>query len=177
MKPNPLPPIGVTFTPTFCACHALILVSARRRALVLRPPQRPLSEVTTISPTFLVAGRFTRNGWRYSGLARARLRASASMRPTYGREARIRSCAFFIFEAATISMALVILRVLCTLLILPRISFELAIAAFLPRAVLLEIRDGRGERLLAFAIQVLGRFDLVDERCVLASYERAQSAL
>ena len=35
---------------------------------------------------------------------------------------RMRSCAFFIFEAATISIALVILRVFCTLLILARIS-------------------------------------------------------
>ena len=40
----------------------------------------------------------------------------------------MRSWAFFIFEAATISMALVILRVLCTLLILFRISFEPAIS-------------------------------------------------
>ena len=47
---------------------------------------------------------------------------------TYGRVARIRSWAFFIFEAATISIALVILRVFCTLLILLRISFEPAIA-------------------------------------------------
>jgi hypothetical protein len=40
----------------------------------------------------------------------------------YGRVARMRSCAFLIFEAATISIALVILRVFCTLLILFRIS-------------------------------------------------------
>src|SRR5690349_12496068 len=39
----------------------------------------------------------------------------------------MRSCAFFILDAATISMALVILRVLCTLLILLRISLEPAI--------------------------------------------------
>jgi hypothetical protein len=39
----------------------------------------------------------------------------------------MRSCAFFIFEAATISIAFVILRVLCTLLIFVRISFEPAI--------------------------------------------------
>ena len=42
----------------------------------------------------------------------------------------MRSCAFFIFEAATISIALVILRVLCTLLILLRISLAPAIALF-----------------------------------------------
>jgi len=49
-------------------------------------------------------------------------------RRTYGRDARMRSCAFFIFEAATISIALVILRVLCTLLILLRISLEPAMS-------------------------------------------------
>src|SRR5690349_15580712 len=40
----------------------------------------------------------------------------------------MRSCARFIFEAATISIAFVILRVLCTLLILLRISLDPAIA-------------------------------------------------
>src|ERR1700676_2525745 len=40
----------------------------------------------------------------------------------------MRSCARRIFDAATISIALVILRVFCTLLILPRISFIPAIA-------------------------------------------------
>src|SRR5271155_5156116 len=167
MNPSPLPPIGVTLTSIPCARHPLHFAKARRSALVLSPPQSPLSDVTTISPTFLTLGRFTRNGWRYSGLASARCRARASMRPTYGREARIRSCAFFIFEAATISIALVILRVLCTLLILPRISFELAIGS-LPRAVLLELRDGRGECLLALTVKVLRRFNLVDERSVFA---------
>ena len=42
----------------------------------------------------------------------------------------MRSWAFFIFEAETISIAFVILRVLCTLLILLRISFEPAIVRF-----------------------------------------------
>src|SRR5271170_4721932 len=173
MNPSPLPPIGVTLTSIPCARHPLHFAKARRSALVLSPPQSPLSDVTTISPTFLTLGRFTRNGWRYSGLASARCRARASMRPTYGRDARIRSCAFFIFEAATISIALVILRVLCTLLILPRISFGLAIVPFLPGSVLLEVRDGSGECLLAFAIEVLCRLELVHQRSVLALQERA----
>ena len=56
-----------------------------------------------------------------------------NIRSTYGRDARIRSWAFFIFEAETISIALVILRVLCTLLILVRISLELAMSDFLLR--------------------------------------------
>jgi len=42
----------------------------------------------------------------------------------------MRSWAFFIFEAATISIAFVILRVLCTLLILLRISLEPAMSAY-----------------------------------------------
>src|ERR1700761_6261285 len=46
----------------------------------------------------------------------------------YGRAARMRSWARRIFDAATISIAFVILRVFCTLLILPRISFIPAIA-------------------------------------------------
>ena len=45
----------------------------------------------------------------------------------YGRAARMRSCAFRIFEAETISIALVIFFVLSTLLILPRISLPAAI--------------------------------------------------
>jgi hypothetical protein len=48
----------------------------------------------------------------------------------YGRDARMRSCALRIFDAATISIALVILRVDATLLILLRISFEPAIVSF-----------------------------------------------
>ena len=46
----------------------------------------------------------------------------------YGRAVRMRSCARRIFDAATISIALVILRVFCTLLILVRISFDPGIA-------------------------------------------------
>jgi len=45
----------------------------------------------------------------------------------YGRAWRIRSCALRILDAATISIALVILRVFCTLLILVRISLLPAI--------------------------------------------------
>jgi hypothetical protein len=51
----------------------------------------------------------------------------------YGRAARMRSCALRILDAATISMALVILLVFCTLLILPRIS--LVLATFCPFAL------------------------------------------
>ena len=47
----------------------------------------------------------------------------------YGRAARMRSCALRIFDAATISIALVIFRVFCTLLILMRISFVPAIVS------------------------------------------------
>ena len=66
-----------------------------------------------------------RNGCLYSVLALRDVQRDAAARARRtGRDARMRSCAFFIFEAATISIALVILRVLCTLLILLRISFE-----------------------------------------------------
>ena len=96
--------------------------------LVLRPPHRPLSVVTRIAPTRLTVSRFARKGCLYSVLALATCSAICSARSTYGRDARMRSWAFFIFEAATISIALVILRVLCTLLILFRISFDPAIS-------------------------------------------------
>ena len=73
-------------------------------------------------PTFLTVLRSTRNGWRYSGLAWLMCAATLRIFSAYGRAARMRCCAFLILEAATISMALVILRVFCTLLILVRIS-------------------------------------------------------
>ena len=44
----------------------------------------------------------------------------------------MRSWAFFIFEAETISIALVILRVLCTLLILFVIALEPAMSSDVP---------------------------------------------
>src|SRR5512137_2704714 len=123
--------------------------------LVLRPPHRPLSVVTTMAPTRFTVSRLARNGCLYSVLALATCIAICRARNTYGRDARIRSWAFFIFEAETISIAFVILRVLCTLLILLRISFDPAMAVVLAppdrasvRAVLLEVLDGGGERLL-----------------------------
>src|ERR1700693_3971574 len=101
----------------------------------------------------------------------------ASMRPTYGRDARMRSWARFILDAATISIALVILRVLCTLLILLRISFDPAIAKFLEGPVLLEVLDRRGEVLLGAGVEILGRFDLLQQRGILALDERPKTRL
>src|SRR4030095_4117935 len=129
------------------AVHSLCWFSTRRRTLVLRPPHSPLSVVTTIAPTRFTSSRLTRNGCLYSVFALATCIAISSARSTYGRDARIRSWAFFILEAETISIAFVILRVLCTLLILLRISFEPAIwnnpggRRRSVRAVLLEILD------------------------------------
>ena len=104
------------------AFQSLCLFSTRRSTLVLSPPHRPLSVVTTMAPTRFTASRGTRNGCRYSVAAAEMCIMMSNTRSVYGREARMRSWAFFIFEAATISIALVILRVLCTLLILLRIS-------------------------------------------------------
>src|SRR4029434_7449171 len=122
------------------------------------PPHRPLSVVTTIAPTRRTASCRCRNGCLYSVLALATCIAICSARSRYGRDARIRSCAFFIFDAATISMALVILRVLCTLLILPRISLELGMAS--ERAGLLEVLDRRRQRLLVVGAHVAVLLDL-----------------
>ena len=99
---------------------------------MLSPPHSPLSVVITMAPTRLTVSRLTRNGWRYSVEAFDARMAMFSMPIRYGRDWRIRSWAFFIFEAATICMALVILLVLCTLLILLRISLDPAIAHSLP---------------------------------------------
>src|SRR6478735_1704461 len=69
------------------------------------------------------------NGWTYSGFALPRLAAMLRTLSLYGRAWRMRSCALRIFDAATISMALVIFLVLSTDLILPRISLPAAIGA------------------------------------------------
>jgi ATP synthase F0 subunit b len=88
-----------------------------RSTLVFRPPQSPLSVVTTIRPALFTTSRRTRNGLRYSGLACARCAAMLRILSAYGRAVRMRSCALRIFDAETISIALVILRVFWTLLI------------------------------------------------------------
>src|SRR5438045_7602040 len=177
------------------ARHSLCCCTTTRSTLVLRPPHKPLSVVTTIAPTRFTGSRTTRNGCRYSVFAFEMCIAMLNAFSTYGRVARIRSCAFFIFDAATISIALVILRVLCTLLILFRISFAPAIASSVtvphPRpspangrgefraaaangrrsskcAVFLEVLDRRGQRLFVVGGQVLGLFDAVHQRRVLA---------
>ena len=54
------------------------------------------------------------------------MRREAARSRLYGRAARIRSWAFLIFDAATISIAFVIFFVFSTLLILPRISLPAA---------------------------------------------------
>src|ERR1700754_1867634 len=95
---------------------------------VFMPPHRPLSVVTRIRPAVFAPSFFNMNGWRYSGFALLMCEAIARTLSAYGRAERMRSWARRIFDAATISIALVILRVFCTLLILPRISFIPAIA-------------------------------------------------
>src|SRR6266542_4540318 len=153
------------------ARHSLCWLSTRRSTFVFRPPHSPLSVVMTTAPARFTVSRRTRNGWRYSVFAFAMCIAIWNARCTYGREARIRSCAFFIFDAATISIALVILRVFCTLLILLRISFEPAIACFLGRLLertrLLEVLDRRRQRFLVVRGHVLRLLDLVHDRRVL----------
>src|SRR5687768_3098868 len=105
----------------------------------------------------------------------------------YGRVPRMRSWAFFIFEAATISIALVILRVFCTLLILFRISLLPGIGLSFPSVgavergsvarVLLEILDRRVQLVFVVFRQVLGFLDTVHEIAELALEMRAQRAL
>src|SRR4029079_38677 len=118
------------------------------------------------------------NGCLYSVFACATWIAMLKRRSRQGRDARIRSCAFLSVEAAPNSMALGILRVLCTLLILPRISLELGMVSLRAppseRSGLLEVRDRRGERLLVVGSHFLRRLDALVSRRVLALHERAQ---
>src|SRR5690606_22761817 len=125
-----------------------------------------------------------------------RLAAISRTLAAYGRPARILSCALRILDAATISMALVIFRVFCTLLILVRISLIPAIALpvralsrtgpagphyvwttgaqtpgalanHLKSTVLLEIFNGSGELGLVFLGQLFLVFDTLHQGFVL----------
>ncbi len=82
-----------------------------------------------MTPTRLTLSRAITNGCLYSVCAYAKCVATRAIFSAYGRAAFMRSCALRILDAATISMALVILRVFSTLLILVRISFPAAIVA------------------------------------------------
>ena len=73
-------------------------------------------------PTFWTGLRFDQERMLVLGDGGERLPQRAGSFRRRGRAARIRSCALRILDAATISMALVILRVFSTLLILLRIS-------------------------------------------------------
>src|SRR5215470_4094712 len=88
----------------------------------------------------------------------------------------MRSCALRILLAATISIALVILRVLCTLLILMRISLALAMTISAARSVcarLLEVAYRRMQGFFVLLGQILVRFDPVDKSGVLGLEELA----
>src|SRR5688500_3381709 len=178
-KPKPLLPIVQYSTSMPFAAQALCAFSTSRSTLVLRPPQRPLSVVMTTAPTRLTTSRRVSSGCRYSALASAACIAMVMMRRSYGRPARMRSCALRIFDAATISIALVILRVFCTLLILRRISFVPAIWVPVASvgAVLLEVLDRRGECLLIVAGHVLAALDPVEELAVRRLNVRTQRRL
>src|SRR6186997_1021148 len=104
----------------------------------------------------------------------------------------MRSCALRIFDAETISIALVILRVLCTLLILVRISLLPAMRLILDRdccgfsnyrganlvgAVLLPVLDGGLEGLLLVGADVFSLLDAGEQRRVLGLDVVAQAAL
>ena len=142
---------------------------------VFKPPHSPLSVVTRIMPTRVHALALQNKWMLYSGLpAPDARRCFESCRRTDGL--RMRSCALRIFDAATISIALVILRVFCTLLILPRISLVLGMLSgrknvgslrstciyvdFLHSAI------ARRERGLVVLRQILGRLDAIDQLCM-----------
>src|SRR6185295_19112010 len=86
--------------------------------------------VATMKPTAFASLTFMK-ACVYSGFAWPRLAAMLRIFSLYGRAARMRSCALRIFDAATISMALVIFLVFSTDLILPRISLPTAMTVLL----------------------------------------------
>ena len=132
-----------------------------------------------MAPTRFTCSRGTRNGWRYSVFALAMCSTMLNSFSMYGREARIRSWAFFIFEAATISIALVILRVLCTLLILFRISFEPAIVALFGLVrfrVFLKSSIAAPSAFSSSAVRSHRRRDLVHDLRILAVFMNWRSA-
>src|SRR5947207_14937231 len=96
----------------------------------------------------------------------------------------MRSCALRIFEAATISIALVIFRVFCTLRIFIRISLVPGIFSSSTRAqnglvaaVLLPVGDRVLEHLLVFGGKVVLLFHAPDQLGVLALYVVAHRLL
>src|SRR5205814_5702818 len=110
------------------ACTSRILLVTARSTLVLRPPHRPLSVVTTMKPTAFGASVKRMKGEWYSGFAVDRLAVMLRILSAYGRAWRIRSCALRIFDADTSSIAFVIFFVFSKDLILPRISLPTAIS-------------------------------------------------
>src|SRR5690606_999998 len=195
-RPRPLLPKAVVCTAMPRCSNSLSLASVTRLMLVFKPPHRPLSVVTSTTPTALTS-RSIKYGWLYSGLACIKCAAISRTLWAYGRPARIRSCALRILDAATISMALVILRVFCTLLILVRISLIPGIALSccnglagcgrgssppyrragmnpattpdiaLKSTVLLEILDGGGQFGFVVLGQFFGVFDALDQAGML----------
>src|SRR5690606_34063153 len=109
----------------------------------------------------------------------------------YGRERRMRSCALRILDAATISIALVILRVFWTLLIFVRISLLPAIsvprkvaavqqarsAVRSERAGFLEVLDDFVQLGLDFLRELRRVFDGLDQRRELRAHVLAQRTL
>src|SRR5215468_60636 len=99
--------------------------------LELKPPHSPRSAVITTSRWTSSLPVPTRSRGALALLARLfRLASSRSMRSAYGRAATAASCARRSLAAATICMALVILRVAFTEAMRLRMSLREAIGAF-----------------------------------------------
>src|SRR3990170_2558470 len=195
---KPLAPMVHRSISVFFSLHSRMLPSVALSRLVLRPPHRPRSDVTTMKPTRFTA-RSSRNGCLYSGCACARWPMTLRSLSAYGRAMRMRSCALRILLAATISMARVIFCVFCTLLILVRISLPMAIESVpgckfqvarahhegfpchlllvtccLPCGVSLEVIES-GAQLFLEVVAVLGLgVDLVEQRAVLGLHGGVQ---
>jgi hypothetical protein len=67
-KPKPLLPMATVWIVPPADCTSFILFVTARNTLVLRPPHRPLSVVTTMKPTALLVPPVRMYGDLYSGL-------------------------------------------------------------------------------------------------------------
>jgi len=105
--------------------HFLYFPSARRRRLVFRAPHRPLSVVITTSDA-LHRVALDEEGVPVLGVGVADVRSDVADLLAVGARLPHALLRFRILEAATISIALVIFRVFCTLRIFILISLCLA---------------------------------------------------
>src|SRR5665647_1377710 len=125
--PIPLRPTAMSRVSTPSSRKPRSISMALRTTLALKAPARPRSPVMATSATLRTSGRSCMSAyWRVSSEKVARSVIISIMSAAYGRSASMRAWLRRSLAAATISMALVILRVLWTDAMRRRMSRRLA---------------------------------------------------